>query len=263
MVILPCRDKETTFFEELSQLPNLDERDNRGKRHDLSLVLLGFTLALLSKRDGCLSSIHRHMKRHYAATCVFVGRSVEQVVSRSQLPLVLSKVNVVVLDALIFRFYGIELSDTEKQWFSGDGKDLKGSIVSGDSRGVAVVQLVSHQSGTALHSLFYDGCKESEKPTIRTILEQSGALGQKISLDALHFSPQTLSLIHQSQGQYLISLKKNQKELLAHMRKVATHLPVQYSLKTVDKGHGRVDTRHYEVFDIKKNNLINALKTLA
>jgi hypothetical protein len=152
------------------------------------------------------------------------------------------------------------MSETEKQWFSGDGKDLKGSIASGDSRGVAVVQLVSHETGSVLHSHFYDGRKESEKPAIREVLEQSGALGQKISLDAFHFSPQTLSLIHQAKGQYLISLKKNQKKLLAHMQEVSTCLPVQCTFKTTDKGHRRIETRHYQVFDIKNKQLDKRFK---
>ena len=93
---LPCEDKGTTFYKELQVLSGLDKRDKRGKRHDLGIVLLGFTLALLSKRDGNLSSIHRHMKNHYVTTCRFVGILPFHVISRSQLPLVLSSVNVAV-----------------------------------------------------------------------------------------------------------------------------------------------------------------------
>ncbi len=45
-----------------------------------------------------------------------------------------------------FNFYGIKLSDTEKQWFSGDGKELRGWIETGDKRGEAVVQIVAHET---------------------------------------------------------------------------------------------------------------------
>ena len=57
--------KSTTFFEALQKAENLDLRDGRGKRHNLSLILLEFVLGLLCHRDGNLSSIWRHMKPHH------------------------------------------------------------------------------------------------------------------------------------------------------------------------------------------------------
>ena len=252
MESLPSQDKGTPFYRELQTLEGLDTRDNRGKRHDMSIILLGFTLALLSKRDGNLSSIHRHMKNRYVETCEFIGLQAQKVVSRSQLPLVLSAVNLSVLETHIFNFYGIKLSEDEKQWFSGDGKELCGSIETGDKRGEAAVQLVEHQTGMVMNETFYNGKKESEKPAIRHLIASSGVSTQKISLDALHFSPETLALIHQAGGIYLVGLKGNQKELLADMEKASQYLPVIDQQKTVEKGHGRIDTRAYQIFDIGK-----------
>ncbi|MGI8641478.1 MAG: hypothetical protein ACR2MG_16225 [Pyrinomonadaceae bacterium] len=57
----PCQKDSRSFFEKLQKAEGLDLRDNRGKRHDLAVVLAGVTLAVLSHRDGCLSSIHRHL----------------------------------------------------------------------------------------------------------------------------------------------------------------------------------------------------------
>ena len=252
MQSLPSEGKISTFYQELQILKGLDKRDRRGKRHDIGIVLLGFTLAILCKRDGNLSSIHRHMKNHYVATCGFLGIPPVRVISRSQLPLVLSSVNVVVLEAHIFNFYGITLNAAEKQWFSGDGKELCGSIERGDKRGEAVVQLVAHETGKVLSETFYNGKKESEKPAIRELLISSGSCGQKISLDALHFSPETLHLIHQSDGTYLVGLKGNQKELLTDMEKASQYLPFTHQHKTTEKGHGRIDIRSYQSFDIGK-----------
>lgn len=264
---LPCDDKETTFYSELEKLTGIDSRDNRGKRHDLSMILLGLTLALLSKRDGNLSSIHRHMKNHYVKTCEFMGKTLYKVVSRSQLPVVLCGVNLSVFEGHIFNFYGIKLSEMEKKWFSGDGKELRGSIEMGDKRGEAVVQIVFHETGIVLGETFYNGTKESEKPAIRNLIKSSGVGNQKITLDALHFNPQTLELIQQAKGTYLIGLKDNQGELLADMTKASQYLPVGYSHKTVDKGHGRIEIRDYQIFDIRQEYIdkrwnICALKAL-
>ncbi len=249
---LPCADKETTFYLELKRLSDLDKRDNRGKRHDMSMILLGITLALLSNRDGNLSSIQRHMKNHYVKTCAFIGVPLYKVVSRSQLPLILSEVNLSVFEGKIFSFYGIRLSEAEKKWFSGDGKELRGSIEKGDKRGEAVVQMVAHETGEVFCETFYNGKKKSEKPAIRDLMKSSGVGNQKISLDALHFNPDTLQLINQATGVYLVGLKENQGELLADMTKATQYLTAAYNYKTVNKGHGRLEIRGYQIFDIRK-----------
>ena len=45
----PCWEESRSLFEKLQQAEGLDLRDNRGKRHELAVVLVGVTLALLSK----------------------------------------------------------------------------------------------------------------------------------------------------------------------------------------------------------------------
>ncbi|MGI8884309.1 MAG: hypothetical protein ACR2IA_08695 [Pyrinomonadaceae bacterium] len=62
--MLPCQENSRSFFGKLQNAEGLDLRDNRGKRHDLAVVLVGVTLAVLSNRDGSLSSIQRHLKNH-------------------------------------------------------------------------------------------------------------------------------------------------------------------------------------------------------
>lgn len=44
--MLPCEDDFTTFFGKLQQAKGLDLRDNRGKRHDLAVVLTEVVIAL-------------------------------------------------------------------------------------------------------------------------------------------------------------------------------------------------------------------------
>lgn len=61
----PCQDDNRSFFEKLQNAEGLDLRDNRSKRPNLAIVLTGDKIALLSYRDSCLSSIHRHLKNHY------------------------------------------------------------------------------------------------------------------------------------------------------------------------------------------------------
>lgn len=242
----------TTFYEQLQNCPELDLRDRRGKIHNLGFVLLGLTLSLLRNRDGCLSSIYRSMKNKNTELCSFLSIEHQPVISRSHLPVILKKVSLEAFEKLLFSSYGIQLEENEKEWFAGDGKELRGSILKGDKRGDAIVQLVRHDDREVLGQSFYNGKKESEKPCFQELLIESGAICQKITADALHLNPKTTIPIEKSGGIFLIGLKGNQKELFEDMKKCSTYLKAVNEGFTVDKGHGRVEKRtyfHYEIGD--------------
>jgi len=244
--------KGRSFYEEMQNCSALDLRDNRGKTHDLAFILLGVLLGILRKRDGTLSGIHRSMVNTNSTLCYFLCLCEQPVVSRSHLPIVLQKVDVEVFDYLLFMHYGFRLSTAQKQWFSGDGKELRGSIESGKKRGQAVVQLVNHHSGETVAQNYYDGDKESEKPTLRSLLTESSIASQKITLDALHLCPQTTETIVEADGVFLIGLKANQQKLLSKMINCATQLPPIHQKVTLDVKHGRVEQRKYWLYDISE-----------
>ena len=251
---MPTHDYEqkTTFYQHLQRSECLDLRDNRGKKHDLAYILLGLVLGLLRKRDGKLSSIHRSMMNTNEALCKNLGISKQNVVSRAQLPRVLQKVNLSLFEQLLFAYFAIKLEKEEKQWFAGDGKELRGSIEQGAKRGEALVQLVRHNDRAVLAQQRYDGSKESEKPCLQELIAKSGAIKQKITADALHLCPAMTEPIAQVGGVFLIGLKNNQKELLADMRRHAACFKPVNEYITVDKGHGRLEKRHYFHYDISQ-----------
>ena len=135
-------------------------------------------------------------------------------------------------------------------WFSADGKELRGSISTGSKRGDCIVQIVRHSNREVVGQRFYNGQKESEVPTVKELLEQTKIKGQKISLDALHLKPNTLKLIDESKGKYLVGLKGNQKKLLKKMRRSLWDLPEIHDKSTYEKGHGRYEQRNYTCYDI-------------
>lgn len=242
--------QETTFYEQLQTCIGLDLRDNRGKQLNLAYHLLGLTLGLLRGRDGCLSSIHRSIVNNHSSLCMYLGIENIAVVSRSHFPILLSKVDLATFESLLFANYGIELDIEQKSWFAGDGKELRGSIPKGAKRGQAIVQLSRHEDKAVLCQDFYNGKKESEKPCFRNLLINSGAIKQKISADALHLNPKTTSIIQKAGGIFLIGLKGNQKELYEDMQKYSTCFTAIDELQTTERGHGRIEKRHYFHYDI-------------
>jgi predicted transposase YbfD/YdcC len=243
----PCQNDSKTLFDKLQNAEGLDLRDNRGKRHDLAVVLLGVMIAVLSDRDGNLSKIHRHLEKRYEQLMGVLGLPTEKAVSRSQLPLILGKVAVEVFDKLLFESYGIRLNEEETKWFALDGKELRGSIEKGNRRGEAVVQVIEHETLCSYGQGYYSGDKESEIPVVRNLLKDKRLSGQKLTIDALHCQVETLKPICQAGGKYVVGLKENRKEMYWEIVNMLKYLPLVYETKTLEKGHGRIQERHYQV----------------
>jgi predicted transposase YbfD/YdcC len=239
----------STFYEVLQQCEGLDLRDNRGKVHTVEVVLTGVLIALCRNRDGVLSSIHRSIQSTHAQLCTQLGIAAHPPVSRAQLPLVLKHIDVQLFSELLLEFCGMELNKEEKQWFAGDGKELRGSILKGEKRGEAVVQIVHHASGQVYDQAFYNGHKESERPCLQQLLK--GELSsQKITLDALHLIPETVKKIAGNQGIYMAGVKDNQEHLYEDMVTTCCHQQPLTAFTEVEKGHGRIDKRTYRSYDI-------------
>jgi len=246
----PCQEDNRSFFEKLQNTEGLDLRDKRGKRHDLAIVLTGITIALLSHRDGSLSSIHRHLKNHYERLMTALNVEPKSAISRPQLPRVLEKVSVEVFDRLLFENYRFKLNPAERKWFAIDGKELRGSIATGAKRGEAVVPAVEHETLQVQSQTYYSGNKESEVAAVRNLIKENGLGTEKISLDALHSKPKTLEPIAEAGGIYLVGLKKNQKEMFQEVSRETEHLTCLYKTERPEKGHGRIERRKYQVYDM-------------
>lgn len=242
----------TTFLETLQRTESLDQRDNRGKRHELWFVLLGFVIAFLRNRDGGLSSLHRSMVNTNKELCAFLGIEIKPVVSRAELPIVLQNIDIELFDNILFEYLGVRLPQSLAKWFSCDGKELRGSILKGTTRGEVIVTVVSHQDRITVAQDFHDGQKESERPCVRSLLKTTELEKEKITLDALHFCPDTLNQIEQAGGTYLVGLKENQKELYQDMQSVAIRSKAKSEwISEPEKGHGRVEFRNYQAFDLQ------------
>ena len=246
----PCQEDNRSFFEKLQNEKGLDLRDNRGKRHELAVVLVGVVLALSSNRDGNLSSIQRYVRNHYERLAEVLGVEKKTPVSRSQLPNILAEVSVTVFDGLLFANYGIKLNAEEKKWFATRGKELRGSIETGNKRGEAIVQAVSHEDLQVAAQDYYSGEKESEVPVVRKLLEKNGLAAQKVSLDALHCKPKTLEIITQAGGKYVVGLKENQKQLKKQICRAMENQSCLMKIKSQEKRHGRIETRIYRFYDV-------------
>jgi predicted transposase YbfD/YdcC len=191
------------------------------------------------------------MEKRYEQLMRVLGLPIKKVVSRSQLPLILESVSVTVFDQLLFENYGVKLNEEEAKWFAIDGKELRGSIEKGNKRGEAMVQAVCHETLCSYGQDYYSGDKESEIPVVRKMLKDKSLAKQKLTFDALHCQVKTLEPIVRAGGKYVVGLKENQKEMYWEVKKMLKYLPLVYETKTLEKGHGRIEEREYQVYEIE------------
>ncbi len=130
--------------------------------------------------------------------------------------------------------------------FALDGKELRGSIQTDHTRGEVCVSALAHDSQEIANQAYYNGAKESERPTVRQLLNETGLYNQKLTLDALHLIPLTLKAIHGADGVYVVGLKANQAHLYRYG--ICSSLINKAAYERSDaaqRGHGRIDQRHY------------------
>ena len=74
---------------------------------------------------------------------------------------------------------------------------------------------------------FFNGSKDSEVTTARNMLKGS-ILEQRLSMNLLHFKPDTLIPVYQAGGFFLAGLVGNQPELLEEMEFCSRQLSPMY-----------------------------------
>ena len=187
-----------------------DNRDNRGKRHDLSIVVLGFLIAIL-KSTGKLnfSKIHRIMRRDYPSLMQDLGLTSSTCISRSQLIRILDRFDYRAFNRLNMHYFSKQINKNGLEWYAIDGKELRGSIdtQAGEKPGENVVFSVNHSHYQSEILGYYLGKKESEKTTVKRYFQDKIDLsGKAFSFDALHNSSILLEEIASKGGVYLALL---------------------------------------------------------
>ena len=237
------------FIDGMRQLK--DCRDKRGRRHTLTFVLCGVTLAILSGRTT-LSSIQRYLVNRLKWLRQVTGESAGSAVSRAQLPRILSGVDRPALNDLTMKHFGIHLIETDEgTWKAIDGKTLCGTPDESGSQRTRIVTAVDHESRETEAQCELNSTKKGEITVVRTFLQETGLEKANVTLDALHMNPATTAQIEQAGGHYMIQAKRNQPELCDRLTTVAnTHTPLAI-LNSVEQGHGRQEEHWAWFFDLK------------
>lgn len=231
----------------------LDPRDNRGKRHNLVFICCCVIVAIMNGRLYP-TAIQRYIKNRHEELCEAFGHESESPVSLSQLLRILRLVDWEMWNSVNIAHFNESLEvdgiSRKKKWKSVDGKELRGSIEPGKTRGLNVVRSIGQDDKIVLAQRYYDGSKESEKTEVRQMAKEE-LRGDAITVDALHCEPELLNIVESNKGKYIVQTKDNQKLMRAELKAMRRCLPAEAIYKTHDKGHGRVESRTYESYDLR------------
>jgi predicted transposase YbfD/YdcC len=137
---------------------------------------------------------------------------------------------------------------TEGEIVAMDGKALRRSH--DRSLGQEALHMVSawaSESGLVLGQMKVDD-KSNEIPAVPELLEMLEVKGCIVTLDALHCQTQTVEAILDKQADYVLPVKENQPRLLEALQGLFDNAEEMHwvkcdSFRTVNKGHGRIESR--------------------
>jgi predicted transposase YbfD/YdcC len=233
-----------------------DHRDRRGRQYPLASLLMIGVLAKLAGQDSSRAMAHWanlrthelsqlfHLKRermpHYSTWSRVLGHAVEP----AEVEQVLGQ----------FFIRTVRRSEPKRGslHLALDGKTLRGTIPLGASRGVHLLAAYLPKQGVVLAQMQVDE-KSNEITHAPKLLKQLDLRGVVVSGDAM-FDQRDLSIqIVEAKGDYLWTVKDNQEGLREdidvlfqpHRKLAGTSAPPNdfRTTRTVEKGHGRLETR--------------------
>lgn len=120
---------------------------------------------------------------------------------------------------------------------------------------MSILSLFSHNTGLVVRLQKIENKKTSEIRQAQELVKAYPHKGNVFTLDTLHCQKETTTLITQSQNDYIIPVKCNQKNLFKQVVHITENQPPRSQSQSVDISHGRHLSRKVSVFDIPDQKL--------
>jgi predicted transposase YbfD/YdcC len=240
-----------SLFAFLLRVP--DPRHARGKQYPLELLLVLILLAKLCGENtpsGIADWVAYRIEALVAMKVLPTNKAPCHMTYRRLLQLIVSPDE---LERLLSEYHQSCLKTGTELVFSLDGKTVRGTIPSGETRGTHLLSLYVPGQGLVLMEAKVDQ-KENEIVVAPEILKQVSLDGVIVIADAMHTQRETSKQVLQAGGDYVWMVKGNQARTLWAIQKLFVHeawnvkngAPLSTSIQTaqtVNKGHGRREKR--------------------
>ena len=226
-----------------------DVRKARGKRHPLSAILALSCCAMLcgSRSYSAIAD----WGRNYGSAIAHALGFTHTTPWAATLHTIFGRIDCAVFEATLGGWADSVVAHTPltpaapEVALAVDGKTLRGSKKQG-APGTHLLAVLAHRLGLTLTQQAV-AAKTNEITEIATVLRQIVLTGRVVTMDALLTQRQGAQTIVDAGGDYVMLVKDNQPQLKADIELVFTMPPAgdrQESVRTVDVGHGRIETRN-------------------
>jgi hypothetical protein len=198
-----------------------DFRRAEGRRHSLPTIILLIIMANMSGYFG-ERPIGDFIEKNKKDLLKKLKPKRKELPSRQTIGRVLRKLDYRKLLEVFSDWIKDEFNSEKKEWFSIDGKAIKGTVTNAKNakqKYINLVSIFSHKTKQVLDVKQVNNNKESEIPKVRDLIKSLKLEEAIFTIDALHCQKETTKVIKETKNDYVIGLKKNRKKLYAQVKK--------------------------------------------
>ena len=241
---------ELTLVTHFNSIP--DYRENHNKQHILVEIIVMAVCCTICGANGFSEiAVIANEKKAWLQTFLTLPAGIP---SHDTFNRVLARINPKAIQRCFIAWVQATFPHVGPQQIALDGKELHRSMdVENDFSNLRMISAWAVEQGIVLGQIDVDDTS-NEITALPTLLELVDVRNCDITTDALHCQTNTVKTIRTAGGQYTIGVKANQKTLYRDIKTTFASLWLRsdanmFSYETIEKGHGRIDTRRYLVTD--------------
>ena len=239
---------ELTLVAHFNSIP--DYRENHNKQHILVEIIVMAVCCTICGANGFSEiAVIANEKKAWFQTFLTLPAGIP---SHDTFNRVLARLNPKAIQRCFTTWVQATFPHIDPQQIAIDGKELHRSMdPENDFSNLRMISAWAVEQGIVLGQVDVDDTS-NEITALPTVLELIDVRNCDITADALHCQTNTVHIIRAAEAHYTIGVKSNQKTLYQDITATFTALqasnnPQLVSYETIEKGHGRIETRRYWV----------------
>ena len=241
---------ELTLATHFSTIP--DYRENHNKRHMLVEILVMAVCCTICGANAVTEiEVIANAKKAWFQTFLTLPAGIP---SHDTFGRVLARIHPKAIQRCFIAWVQATFPQLDTQHIALDGKEIHHSIDPDDDfANLRMISAWAVEQGIVLGQVAVDDTS-NEITALPTVLELVDVRDCDMTTDALHCQTNTVRAIRDAEAHYTIGVKANQKTLYHDIRATFTTLRADElhplpMYETIEKGHGRIETRRYWTTD--------------
>jgi len=241
---------ELTLVTHFSSIP--DYRENHNKRHVLVEIIVMAVCCMICGANAFTEiAVIANAKKNWFQSFLTLPAGIP---SHDTFNRVLARVNPKAIQGCFISWVRATFPQIDPQQIALDGKELHHSMdVANDWSNLRMISAWAVENGIVLGQIAVDDTS-NEITALPSLLALVDVRDCDITADALHCQMATIAAMRAADAHYTLCVKSNQKTLYQDILATFTTLRAEehaalQSQETVEKRHGRIETRRYWITD--------------